>query len=346
MIEATEETEVTNPIAVFNPAAEVPSLIQHSKREQWGLAIVLDKEDDRVHMQFQDGRKRTFKKGWYHLLNAVDRRLDVTLGIVDALQDMAGRKRRRSSKRTVTLDEQIAYFAEELFENGFRGEEYTAHHRGDGRKRPLKRHRDGLLALAEEKLGRRSMLKALTEGNPSDVHEAAGEVVASTDLVKVKERKTFLAMDAEHHAAFANALFAVLYGKAPLAKTFGGLVAALERGMGDTPTWELATLFLGVMKPKEHAVIRFNTHSRQATFMAPGLVMPDRPMGTLYERLLKMTLGVREALEEADLSPRDNLDVFDFMWATLRPNAQKAIRARAAKARKANGEGALDREAA
>lgn len=332
MIEETTTPEAaTNPIEAYHPNAEVPSLIRHTKRDKWGLGVVLDKEDDRVHMQWQDGRKRTFKRGYYHLLDAVDRRLDVTLGIVDALQAMAGAKtKRRSTKRTVTLDEQVAYFSDTLYEDGFRGEAFTEHHRGDGRKKPLKRHRDGLVELAQKELSKRALLRALSEGNPSVVHAAAGRVVGSTDLVKVKERKKFLAMEQTSHAPFANALFAVLHGTSPLSKTFGGLVAALERGMGDTPSWELTTLFLAAMHPKEHCVVRYNTHSRQAQFMAPGLHMPDRPMGTLYTRLRGMTENVKASLEEAELSPRDYFDVFDFMWQTLRPKAQKAIRERAA----------------
>lgn len=326
----------TNPIDSTSAEASVPTLFKHSLREKWGLGMILAKEDDRVHLQFQDGRKRTFKEGYYHLFDPVDRRLDVTMGIVDALQAMAPDskpKRRSTAARPVTLDEQIAYFDEVLWTEGFRGDAYTEKHRGDGRKRPLKRHRDALIELAQTELAKRPLLKALTEGNPSAVHEAAGKVVACTDLVKVAERKKFLAMDEEFHAPFANALYAMLYGKAELQKSMGDVVAWLERGMDQTPSWELVTLFLGALRPEEHSVIRYNVHSRQAAFMAPGLTLPKRPMGTLYKRLLKMTASVKEALEEADLEPRDYIDVFDFMWATLRPAAQKKIRARTAKPR-------------
>ena len=59
--------------------------------------------------------------------------------------------------------------------------------------------------------------------------------------------------------------------------------------------------------------------------MAPGLSVSDNPMGILYERLANMTKEVKERLETAGLKPRDMLDVTDFMWATLRPMAQREI---------------------
>ena len=48
-------------------------------------------------------------------------------------------------------------------------------------------------------------------------------------------------------------------------------------------------------------------------------------MGILYERLANMTKDVKARLGEAGFEPRDMLDVTDFMWATLRPMAQKVI---------------------
>ena len=51
-----------------------------------------------------------------------------------------------------------------------------------------------------------------------------------------------------------------------------------------------------------------------------------RVSGRLYERWRAMVVGVGEALEEADMKPADNLDIFDFMTLTLAP--KKMARAR------------------
>ena len=43
---------------------EGPTLYRHVKREQWGYAVLADEQMDRRTFQFQDGRRRTFKKGF------------------------------------------------------------------------------------------------------------------------------------------------------------------------------------------------------------------------------------------------------------------------------------------
>lgn len=315
-------------LAHASAEASVPTLFKHKKRDEWGLGIVLRRLDDRIDIQFQDGRERTFKHGFYHMFEAVDRRLDVAMGIVDALRSMSGDTAPRGDrKQPVTLEEQVVFFRQQ-YREGFRGEAFGEAHRGDGRKRPLKRHRDALVASAAEHLAKRSLLEALTDDDPSAVHEAAGHVISSTDLVKVAERKLFLEMDAQFHAPVANALHALLHGKSPLVPRIDAVVAWLERALGDTPSWELVTVLLGAVHPNEHVVVRENVFSRQAVFMAPGLTIPKRPMGILYERLQTMAQSVRAHLLEEGLEPRDMLDVHDFMWLTLKPASQRSIRER------------------
>ncbi len=330
MLDATTDASTTHdPLAIpDNPEGALPTLFRHSLRHQWGLGVVLRRLDDRVDLQFQDGRARTFKQGFYHLFEPVDRRFDVASGIVEALMNMSGAGTRRAPKaRPVTLEEQVAYFRE-LYPDGFRGDAYTEERRGDGRKRPLKRHRDALVANAREKLAKRALADALAAGDATAVHAAAGEVISGTDLVKVKERKRFLAMDAGLHAPVANAIHALLHGQSPLTGRLDALVAWLERALGEAPSWELATVLLGAMRPEEHFVMREPVIARQAVFMAPGLSVPQRPMGILYERLRAMAEEVQQHLVEEDLAPRDMLDVHNFMWLTLKPAAQRQIRER------------------
>jgi len=311
----------------FDPSSSTPRLFRHSKREGWGLAIVLRMLDDRVRMQFQDGRKRTFKLGYYHLIDAVDRPLDVTLSLVDALESMCDemREKRRGRKREkpISLAEQVTYLYD-LFPDGFQDTEYAEYHRGDGRKRPLKRHRDALVDKGQT-LAKRPLLAMLTAGEYSEVHAKAVKLTNVTGLVKAKERKVFAKLDEEHHQAFATSLHALLHGSSKLTVRFDAFVRTLEEAMGQTPSWALATVFLGAVHPQEHVVVREKVHAMQAAWMAPGLRLSSRPMGILYERLIDMTKATRGKLEEAGLEPRDMLDVTDFMWNTLRPKAKKRM---------------------
>ena len=251
MTEPTQNPAATtsSDMHAYNPGA--PVLFRHTKRDVWGLGIVIRKADDRVHMQFQDGRKRTFIDGYYHFLDAVDRPLDITMSIVDGLKSMCegfdDEQRLTNAPRVkeISLDEQIVYFHEK-YEDGFQSAEWTEDHRGDGRKRPLKRHRDPAVAKAKDLLS-----KAAFKQSPAEIHAAAVKVVKMTGLVPAKERKAF--------------------------------------------------------------------------WMAPGLRLPERPMGLLFERLVAMTDATRERMEEKGLKPRDMLDVRDFMWLTLKPAGRKRI---------------------
>ena len=46
---------------------------------------------------------------------------------------------------------------------------------------------------------------------------------------------------------------------------------------------------------------------------------------TAYQRYRKMTLSIREKLEQAGLKPRDLLDVHDFVFLTLKPSVRKLL---------------------
>jgi hypothetical protein len=309
----------------WEPNASAPTLFRHSLREKWGLGMVIRKLDDRVQMQFQDGRKRTFVERFYPLIEAVDRPLDTTMGIVAGLRSMfegmddGPRPTNERRKDPVSLDEQILYFRE-LFEDGFQSAEYAETHRGDGRKRPLKRHRDAAVEKAREVLPKKAFA-----GDPSEVHAAASAVLKLTDLVPAKERKAFAAIDEAHHESIATTLRALLYGESKLTNRFDAWVRALERALGEAPSWQLATSLPGLIRADQHPAVRIGIYQRQAKWMAPGLRTSERPMGLLYTRLTSMMEAMRERLIEKGLQPRDLLDVRDFMWLTLKPAGRKRI---------------------
>lgn len=316
---------VPSALASLPVKAASSTLFRHTKREGWGLSIILRKFDDRVKMQFQDGRVRTFKDGYYHLLDAVDRPLDVSRSVIRALAAMNDELAARAEDNgtAVSMEEQQAYFRA-MFAGGFQDEEYASHHRGDGRKRPLKRHRDAVVAKASALAGDR-LRAMLKEEDYAGVHAAADAVIAMTDLVNAKDRKAFASMDEAHFEDFARSLHAVQHGQSKLALRFDAYCRMLERCIGTSPSWGLATVLLGTTRPKEHVAVRTKVHSLQTRWMAPGLAVSDHPMGLLYERLVQMTKAVEERLTDNGFAPRDFLDVTDFMWATLRPKAQKEI---------------------
>lgn len=320
----TEETTVANP--------GLPSLYHHSKRQQWGLGLIIRHRGDRADLQFQDGRMRTLHLNYKHLLEPVDRPYDLARGLVEALEAMAPDELRPRASRgpaPISLLSQARYFRE-LYPEGFGGDRYRSDRRNDGRKRALLRHRDALIGAAKKMLSKEAIAKHRADGGALLVHAAAVKVANRSDLVSAKERRAFAKIDMVHHEGIAVALRALLHGTSPIAQRFDAWVRTLETAMGQTPSWQLATLFLAAFAPEKHFVVQPKTVERQAEFMAPGLRAGTRPMGVLYERLLGMVHSTRERMLDEGLAPRDMMDVREFMWLTLKPKARKWISERAA----------------
>lgn len=309
------------------PTSRLPSLFQHQERKQWGLAIVVRRLDDRVSFQFQDGTERTFHEKYLRLLVPVDLPYNEAAGIVESLratttQRSGGSERSSKSNRVpISLEEQIAFFQKEV--GDFDDEEYTKTYRGDGRKRPLRRHRDAAIAKAKELLSKEAFEAA--EQTPATMQEAALEVLTATDLVSVKERNALAAMDQMYQASFVEALRECLHGDKPMTVRVDTLVRVLERAIGKPPSWALSTSWLGLMAPEEHVVVRTDVFRRQAEWLAPSMSISNRPNGPVYVRVLSMVEGISEMLKEKGLNPRDLMDVHLFIWLTLKPTARKEI---------------------
>ncbi|MCA9575299.1 MAG: hypothetical protein H6726_06775 [Sandaracinaceae bacterium] len=307
--------------------AAMPSLYRHAKRSEWGLGVILDRRVDRVTMQFQDGRARAMHLDYWELLQPADRTYDAAHALVSALHAMAPEELRpsmRKGRRPIALAEQVAYFRE-LFEGGFRDAAYAEEHRSDGRKRLLKRHRDGMVRVAAKLLSSDALREAHETNGPSAVHGALRRVLESSSIVTAQERAAFAAVDVAHHAPIAEGVHELLHGKASVPQRLDGWVRVLEAALGTAPSWELATFFLAAFHPTTLPVVRPKTFERQARFMAPGLRVGERPMGILYARLVRMTTDIRARLREHGLEARDQLDVFDFVWLTLKPAGRERI---------------------
>jgi hypothetical protein len=64
---------------------------------------------------------------------------------------------------------------------------------------------------------------------------------------------------------------------------------------------------------------------RQASVLEPSLIVPAKPDGWVYHRLLGLVGRVRDLLANASIPPADLMDVFDFISVTLRPSARKLL---------------------
>jgi hypothetical protein len=307
-------------------------LYHHSKRRSWGLALRVQERDGRYDFQFEDGQMRTIAPDFMHLLVAVDRPADETGIVLRNLTAMSGMAIARSEResdsgtRAITLDEQVAWFVDQ-YADGFVDEQWEKKNRGIGAAKRAKAHREAAIAQARKLLAVDQLDRLLEQLRGDEIVERALTVMKGTSLVSAAQMRPLEELDPRRHGLFGQALRDLLYGDQDLELRFVRLIQVFS-SPGTPLSWSAATLWLALVHPSEHVCVRPNVFAEQARWMAPLLRLPSKPAGRCYLRLRDMALTLRDELEQRDLGARDLLDVYDFIWFTLRPAARKAILAR------------------
>lgn len=311
---------------------ENQALYTHSRRPRWGLAILAWEGEGERHYQFQDGQIRTFKQGYYELLEEVEAGSDRALDVIRDLKAMLRVARGRQSGagasapvKLVTFDEQLRVF-ESLFPGGFSDPAWLSAVRGAGEKR-RKCHRDATIQAARAELAV-EVLEGAIERDPSLALRALTRVLAATDLVGSKDSGALRRSPREHHADLARAIRDVLWGTAPYAERLGRYLTVLRR-TPERVTWPLATAPAALVHPDEHVVVKPSLVRQQALWMAlpteaRGRDLSAGPSPDLYRRAQAMMIALRERLARAGHAPRDLLDVHDFVRVTLEPRRPRS----------------------
>jgi hypothetical protein len=315
-----------------NAPEQLEPLYAHSKRPSWGLAILAWEGREKRRYQFQDGQLRTFKKGYYDLLEPVDEPYDSARDIVRDLKSMLRIERLqrapeptpKSVKRIVSFDDQILIF-ESFYPKAFEDEKWIAEVRGDPDRKRLKRHRQPASDEAKELLNEEVVSELLEKEDYEGIWERAKQVLASTNLTTSKDTSALRNVPEENREAFAKALADLLWGEGPYEARFTRWVAVLSKTPGERVTWPLATAIPALVQPERHVAIKPSVFRAQAQWMAPSLPYDSTPTADLYGRLHKMASEVSRRLEKEGRTPRDFLDVYDFIWTTLRPKGRKKL---------------------
>lgn len=303
-----------------------PDLMRHVKRPQWGLAILAWERGDRRAYQFEDGRQRIFKAGYYDLLEPAQANHRSEEAVIADLQAAIGTDRsttRKALEPSVTFEQQVEFFRT-LYPGGFQGPEWTEEHRG-GEGRSLKRHRDPVIAQARELLAEDEVARMMSEGRYADVRDAACQILSNTSLVSLRPVKSFRELDDERTEQFAVAAAELLYGEGDFGPRFKGWLKTLTSALGSKPSWRLATALPPLLDPEKHVCVRHSAFIRQAASIAPTSHYSRRPTARSYRNFRRVARVVSTRLEAAGLPPRDLLDVHDFIWTTLRDSALETI---------------------
>ncbi|MDX1747651.1 MAG: hypothetical protein R3324_17080, partial [Halobacteriales archaeon] len=110
-------------------------LYKHVKRPQWGVAILAWEKEGKRAYQFEDGRLRKFKKGYYSLMKPtedVERAPEAVIrDLEDAVEANKGKDPPEVLEAVASFEDQVELFIT-MYPKGFQDEEWIEDHRGGG----------------------------------------------------------------------------------------------------------------------------------------------------------------------------------------------------------------------
>lgn len=273
---------------------------------------------------------RVFKRGYYELLEEINADSEEYSPVISVLRRRLGWREQVTQKaskvpaESISIDYQLRLFREQ-YPKGFQGAKWAKEKRGIDTTRRLKRHRDVAIVEARQLLARARLMKLLEQEQYGEIIEAMLEVGDTTDLIAKSKLKVLQNLSEESTKRLSEQLFDFLHGEEQLGIRFERFVDTLARTTKKRPTWQLATVFLALAMPKEHVCVKASAMRSQASGLGRRFTLSSMPNAPKYEHMLKMALTVKEKLEDAELRPRDLLDVYDFMETTLSRKALKKI---------------------
>ena len=130
---------------------------------------------------------------------------------------------------------------------------------------------------------------------------------------------------AEHQRGLAVAARELLYGDAPYERRFDDYLGALAGFWGEPARWEIATALSALVHPKEHVCVHPAIFRQQLKASGSRSSIAARPSSAAYARLLTIARFVGTQLGEQGETPRDLLDVHDFIRIALKPAAKPRV---------------------
>lgn len=299
-------------------------LYQHTKRKQWGLAVLAWERDGKRGYQFEDGELRVFAEAFYKLLQEAECPPDQAARLLAKLGRQSGAKTgdAKAKERQLTFEEQLQVFLTE-YPEGFASPAWKDDHRGEGAPRRLKRHRDAAAADAQEQLSKEALDDLIAAGDHAEVARRLAEVVHGTDLVTRAQAEPVA--QATPSRELSVGLRDMLYGSGDYEPRFDEFCRLVLEAGRKQLSWPLTTAVAALVLPHAHVAVRPTVLAKQSQWAYPRLRYSSKPEGKVYTRVLTMAITVRDALIGAGHAPKDLLDVYDFMLVTLRPAAGKIL---------------------
>ena len=310
----------------------ITPLVRHTKKREWGRALLLWRREEKCAYQFEDGNMRVFAERFCDLLQPSvqpdpvlrQRLTDRAIADGHVLARTKSPGGRAFSGPRPTLDDQISVFGV-LFEDGFLGAAWRDATRCREKGKALKRHLDPAIERAQMELGLDVLRMHIESGHAQKVVDILVDVVGSTSLATKTQLDSIRKLRADD--ALAHAFIDFFYDvpghvRGPLDQ----LRMALARHHLKNVPWTVLTAARALVHPKEHVFVRPSAFREQAKLLLPSFKLPSVPTPNAYSRCLEMAVGIRNHLVESGLHPRDLFDVAEFIRVTLSRSNKDELR--------------------
>lgn len=306
-------------------------LVRHTRRQQWGRALMVWERDGKRGYQFEDGELRVFAEKFFGLLQPAAKpdpvlrhQLREQAREAGELPDALATKRGgKVAGPTPTLDDQITVF-EQLVPDGFHGVMWSDKHRIRVDGKPLKRHRDAAIARAKEQLDQVALQALVDAGDYQAVMTRVVDVAGSTDLATNKQLEVLVGLTVDEELASAMVGFLHDQREGDLA-TMARLRRALAKHGVRKVAWQVLTAPRSLLYPNDHMCVRPSAVRAQAKLLMPNFKPGAVPCAEDYARALELAMTVRAHLTRAGFSPRDLFDVTAFMQETTSKSASESL---------------------
>lgn len=307
------------------PSTSPRTIVRHERRPKWGLAVMIWEREGKRGYHFEDGSERAFAAEYCGMFKPEMAAPDTKAKLMAAFEKLSPKatKKKKSAipkkmQDVPGVEEQVAVFRLQ-FPEGLDGEAWKKKHRGVGAKRRIKRHRDSAIAHAAEALSKQALDDLLAAGNYAEVIDRASAVLAKSDLVTKKQLEPL--SGANPSSALALALRNYLHEEDADGARFDQFARRLGRNSTGRCTWPLLTALRALVNPDSDVCIKPSVFTKQALAVDPTLSKKPRLNGANYNRWVALARELRALMAGAGLEPSDMLDVYDFVWLTLRPSA-------------------------
>lgn len=313
-----------------------PALFAHKNRSDWGVGVLAWEADGKRGYLFENGEERTMASGFFELMRRVDHpNAEQSASYARLQRILAARaKATDSARRGAKFADYVERFRE-TYPDGLQGAKWVAEVRSEGHEARSPRHRDPALADAKEQLSCSALDDLISSLKYDQLWNLVTSVLGRTDLVPTAQLRKPKSVVAEQQRGLAIAVRELLYGKTPYEQRFERYLAALAAFYGEPARWEMATALSAIVHPATHVCVQPGVFRQQFKANGTSGTVPSGPSSNAYNKLLVVARFVSTQLTGQGESPRDLLDVLDFIRIALKQPAKvRAVKKAAASSRR------------